>query len=95
MTKKRINIDTIESDRYIKESGVQGGKIITEHLAVGCFLMGIPFFIMGLYGLVSMIFDLGFPTDTASVIGVLLVLVIGLLLIISGYTIYKAKQVKH
>ena len=93
MTKKRINIDTIESDRYIRESGVQGGKIIAEHLALGCFLMGIPFFTIGLYGLMSVIFDLGFPTDGASIIGVVLITVIGLLLIVSGYAIYRTKQV--
>ena len=80
---------TIESDSNLRESGVQGGKIIGEHLALGCFLLGIPFLLMGVYALVNMVFCFGYPTNTALLIGVLLIIVIGTLLIIGGYTIQK------
>jgi hypothetical protein len=83
------------SDEYVSESGVQGGKIIGEHLALGCFLIGIPFFIMGLFALFDMLFGFGFPTNKAVIILVLLVIVIGLLLIIGGYFIYRDKHEKN
>ena len=37
----------ITSDKYISESGVQGGKVIGEHIVLGSFLVGIPFFVLG------------------------------------------------
>ena len=85
----------IMSDEYLSESGVQGGKIIGEHLSLGCFIMGIPFFVIGLYALINMLFGFGYPINTASVIGSLLVMVIGLLLIIAGYSIYSAKHKRN
>ena len=84
----------IMSDDYLRESGVQGGKIIGEHIAFGCFIMGIPFFIIGVYALLSMFFGLGFPTNTAIIILSLLGTVIGLLLIVGGYFIYRDKHSK-
>lgn len=30
----------IMSDKYLSESGVQGGKSIGEHIALGSFIMG-------------------------------------------------------
>ena len=94
MNKKTSKEDNtiIKSDKYLSESGVQGGKIIGEHLSLGCFIMGISFFIIGLYALINMLFGFGYPTYTAIVIGVLLVFVIGLLLIIAGYSIYETKH---
>jgi len=84
----------ITSDKYLSESGVQGGKAIGEHIALGSFIIGIPFFIIGLIALIGMLFDFGFPTHTAGIIGGLLITVIGLLLIIGGYSIYRTKHAK-
>jgi len=95
MNNKTSENYNIESDKYIRESGVQGGKVIGENLALGSFIFGIPFLIMGLYALFSMLFGFGFPTNTAGIIGALLIIVIGLLLIIGGYNIYRAKHGKN
>ena len=84
----------IMSDKYISESGVQGGKILGEHIVLGSLLFGIPFLIIGVYGLINMLFGLGFPTNMATVILVLVVFIIGLLLIIGAYNIYRTKHVK-
>ena len=95
MNKKTSKEDrtVIMSDKYISESGVQGGKIIAEHIVLGSFIAGIPLLLIGLYALFSML--LGFSTtNTANIILVLLVTVIGFLLIIGGYSIYKTKHVK-
>ena len=85
----------IMSDRYISESGVQGGKIVGEKLALGSFIIGIPLLIMGLIALFSTLFGFVSPRPMADIILFLLVTVIGLLLTISGYFIYKDKRVKH
>ncbi|UCD13311.1 MAG: hypothetical protein JSW60_07070 [Thermoplasmatales archaeon] len=84
----------IMSDKYLSESGVQGGKIIGEHIVLGSFIIGIPFLIIGLVALIGMLFGLGFPTHTAGIIIALLVTVIGLLFVIGGYNIYRNKHVK-
>ena len=84
----------ITSDKFISESGVQGGKILGEHIVLGSLIFGIPFLIIGIYGLISIIFDLGFPNNMATIILVLIVFIIGLLLIIGAYNIYRNKNVK-
>jgi hypothetical protein len=84
----------IMSDKYLSESGVQGGKVIGEHIALGSLIFGIPLFVIGLWALINMLFGEGFPTNSAVIILVLLVIVIGLLLIIGGYNIYRTKNVK-
>ena len=63
MNKKTSKEDNtvIMSDKYISESGVQGGKIIGEHIALGSFIFGIPFLIIGLIALFGMLFGFGFP----------------------------------
>ena len=84
----------IMSDKYISESGVQGGKVIGEHIVLGSLIFGIPFLIMGLIGL-FMLIGLGFTAaNTANIILMLLLTVIGLLLIIGAYNIYITKHVK-
>lgn len=84
----------IMSDKYISESGVQGGKVIGEHIVLDSLIFGIPFLIIGLIGL-FMLFGLGFPaTNTANIILMLLLTVIGLLLIIGAYNIYITKHDK-
>jgi len=95
MSKKTFkeNKTVIMSDKYLSESGVQGGKIIGEHLALGSFIVGTPFFIIGLITLFSILFDF-FSTNTAVIIGALLVTAIGLLLIIGGFFIYREKKIK-
>jgi hypothetical protein len=96
MNKKTTKKDNtvIMSDKYISESGVQGGKIIGEHIALGSLIFGIPLLIIGIYGLINMLFDWGFPTNSAIIILVLLVFIIGLLMTIGGYNIYRNKNVK-
>ena len=88
--KTRLERDIIMHED-IKESGLQSGKIIGEKLALFSFVVGIPLLIIGLYGLLSMVFDKGFPTNSAIIILVLVVLAIGSLLTFGGYSIYKGK----
>lgn len=96
MNKKTSKNDNtiIMSDKHLSESGVQGGKVIGEHLALGSFIIGIPFLIIGLIGLIGILFDFGFPTHAAFIILAILVTVIGLLLVIGGYNLYRIKNVK-
>ncbi len=84
----------ITSDKYISESGVQGGKILGEHIVLGSLIFGIPFLIIGIYGIISILFDLGVPNNMAIIILVLLLFIMGLLLIIGGYNIYRTKNPK-
>lgn len=95
MNKKTLKEDktVIMSDKYISESGVQGGKVIGEHIVLGSLIAGIPLFLIGLYGIIGILLGI-FPTNTAIIILVLLVIVIGLLMIIGGYSIYITKHVK-
>ncbi len=92
-TSKKDNT-VILSDEFLSQSGVQGGKIIAEHIVLGSLIFGIPFLIIGFYALFSMIFGLGYQTNTAIIIAALLVTVIGFLLIIGGYSIYRTNHVK-
>jgi hypothetical protein len=96
MNKKKSEEDrtVIMSDEYLSESGVQGGKVIGEHIVLGSLLFGISFLIIGLYALISMLFGFGFPTNTAVIILVLLVIVIGVLLIIGGCFAYRDRHRK-
>ena len=88
----------ILSDRYLSESGVQGGKIIGEHLALGSFLFGGSLFVIGLFSLFYMVFIVGYPTDVPLVLIILspqsLATIIGLILLIGGYFVYKDKHGK-
>jgi len=93
MNKKATKKDNtvIMSDKYISESGVQGGKVIGEHIVLGSFIAGITFLLLGLYSIITIILG-SFPTNTAMIILVLLVNVIGLLMIFGGYSIYLTKR---
>ena len=82
------------SDEYLSESGVQGGKIIAEHIVLGSLLFGISFLIIGLFALFDMVFGFGFPTNTAMIILVLVVMAMGLLFTIGGYLMYRDKHGK-
>jgi hypothetical protein len=73
----------------IKDSGFQGGKVIGDKLSLFSFIIGIPLFIIGIYGLINMVFGLGISFIMANVILILLVISIGLLLIIGGIFISK------
>jgi hypothetical protein len=95
MNKKTSEEYNMESDKYLRETGPQGGKIIAEKLVLGCFIMGIPFLIIGLLALFNMLFGLGFPTNTAIIILTLIITAMGLLLTFAGYTIYRTKHVKN
>ena len=88
----------IMSDKYLRESGLQGGKVIADNLVLGCLLIGIPLFIIGFLSLIYMLFVVGFPEDWPIIFYLLgpqsLATIIGLLLIFSGYSFYRGKQVK-
>ena len=86
--KTRLERDVVFS-KDIKEAGLQGGKVIGNKLSLLAFIIGMPMLIMGLYSLFSMLFGFGFPVNMATIILVLLANVIGLLLIIGGYVIYR------
>jgi len=73
----------------IEISGLQGGKVISERVSLLSFIIGIPLLLTGLWALVNMLFDFGFPINSATIILVLLVTVIGLLLVIGGYFIHR------
>jgi hypothetical protein len=96
MKKKTSEEDNtvILSDKYLSESGVQGGKIIGEKLVLFSFMIGIPLLLIGLYVIINMSLGWGLPTNLANILGVLLVIVIGLLMTIGGYFIYKDKHSK-
>jgi len=96
MKKKTSEEDNtvILSDKYLSESGVQGGKIIGEKLVLFSFMIGIPLLLIGLYVIINMSLGWGLPKNLANILGVLLVIVIGLLMTIGGYFIYKDKHSK-
>lgn len=73
----------------LRVAGLQGGKIVGNKLALFSFIMGIPLLLVGLYGLFSMVFDLGFPNNSATLILVLVVLALGSLFTVGGYLLYK------
>jgi len=82
----------IMSDEYLSESGVQGGKAIAEHISIGSFILGMPFLILGIIALAAIALHSGFQYNAAILIGSVLLMVIGLLLTIGGYMIYRNKQ---
>lgn len=92
-TSKKDNT-VIMSDKYLCESGIQGGKVLGEHLALGSLIIGITLLIIGIYGLLNVLLGWGFPTNSAIIILVILVIVIGLLMTIGGYNIYRSKEGK-
>ncbi len=83
------------SDKYISESGVQGGNVLSDHISLLSFIIGIPFLIIGVITLIGIFFDFGFQTNAAIIIGAFLITIIGFLLVIGGYFIYKDKHVKN
>ena len=86
--KTKIERDIIMSED-LKESGLQGGKVLGNHLALFSFIVGIPLLILGLCCIVNMLLGLGFPTNNAIIILVLVVTSIGTLMTIGGYLIMK------
>jgi len=100
MAKKTTKEDNtvIMSDKYISESGVQGGKIVAEKLVLGCLIIGIPLFAIGIFSLFYMLFVTGIPENWSPVLLILgpqsLAIIIGFLLVFSGYSIYRSKHSK-
>ena len=92
MEKKKPWKTPIERDimmhEDIKVSGLQGGKILGEKLSLFSFIIGIPLLGIGLYGLCSMVLDLGFPMNTATLILVMVVIALGSLFTLGGYLLY-------
>ena len=98
MNKKTSKEYHIESDKYIRVSGTQGGKIIGEKFSLVCFIIGVPLFAIGVFTLLYFIFVSGFPENWPIALYFFgpqsLAIIIGLFSIISGYILYKEKQVK-
>ena len=98
MDKKKPYTTKMERDiqmaEDIKVSGLQGGKILGEKLWLFSFIMGIPQLLIGLYGLCSMLLDLGFPMNTATLILVMVVLALGSLFTLGAvsYTHLRAHE---
>ena len=86
--KTRVERDIIMS-RDIKESGLQGGKVLGNHLALFSFVIGIPLLILGVCTIVNMVLGLGFPTNSAIIILVLVATSIGVLMTLGGYFLYR------
>ena len=86
--KTKVERDIIMHDD-LRVSGLQGGKILGNKLALFSLVVGIPLLLTGLYGLLSMVFDLGFPNNSAVIILVLVVTALGALLTLGGYFLYK------
>ena len=86
--KTRVERDIIMSED-IKESGLQGGKILGNHLALFSLIVGIPFLVLGVCSIVNMLLGLGFPTNNAIIILVLIVTSIGFLMTLGGYLLYR------
>jgi len=101
MNKKTTKQDNtvIMSDKYLSEAGLQGGKIISEKLVLGCFIIGIPLFSVGIFSLFYMLFVTGPPKNWPIILYIFgpqtLSIIIGLLLITSGYCIYRNKHIKN
>ena len=70
--KTKIERD-IRFSKDIKVSGIQGGKVIGNNLALFSFIMGIPLLLIGLFGLFNMALGLGFQVNNATIILVLVV----------------------
>jgi putative Mn2+ efflux pump MntP len=68
---------------------LQGGKVLGNHISLASFVGGIPLFIIGFIALIGSVLDFGFPSNTAVIIAAVLVTLIGVLLIISGFSTFK------
>ena len=86
--KNKIERDIIMHDD-IRVSGLQGGKVLGNNMALFSFILGIPLLLTGLYGLFNMILGLGFPINSATIILVLIVLSLGSLFTLGGYFLCK------
>ncbi|HVQ01014.1 MAG TPA: hypothetical protein VMT57_05820 [Candidatus Thermoplasmatota archaeon] len=84
------------SDKYLSESGYQGGKIIGEHIVFVSFIFGFSLLIVGLFSLFYLLFVTGFPEEMPLILILLspqsLAIIIGLLSITGGYFIYRNKH---
>ena len=85
--KTKVERDVI-MHKDLKESGLQGGKVIGNNLSLISFIIGIPLLILGIYGLI-MLFGFGYNLNLANIILVILVIIIGALLTIGGYFIHR------
>jgi len=90
--KKKEDHTVIMSDEYLEESGIQGGKAIAEHISLGSLIIGIPFLIVGCIALIAIASNMGFPSNAAILIASILITIIGLLLVIGGYMVYRDKH---
>jgi len=73
----------------LKESGLQGGKIIGQNLALLSFIIGIPLLFIGSFAIINMVFDMGIEPNNAIIILTILITIIGFLMTLGGYFLYK------
>jgi hypothetical protein len=91
MSKKTSSKDNtvIKSDKYLTESGTQGGKILGDNLSLFSFVIGIPLLLVGIFGVFSILYNSNFESNMAIIILVVLFLIIGCLMTLGGYFLQK------
>ncbi|MDG6229265.1 MAG: hypothetical protein QCH96_04815 [Candidatus Thermoplasmatota archaeon] len=91
MSKKTSSKDNtvIMSDKYLTESGTQGGKILGDNLSLFSFVIGIPLLLVGIFGVFSILYNSNFESNMAIIILVVLFLIIGCLMTLGGYFLRK------
>lgn len=98
MNKKRSGEYNIDSDKDIRVSGTQGGKIIGEKLGLFSLIIGIPLFAIGIFTLLYMVLVSGFPENWPIALYFFgpqsLAVIIGFFAIIAGYVMYKDEHAK-
>ena len=91
MSKKTSSKDNtiIMSDKYLTESGTQGGKTLGDNLSLFSFVIGIPLLLVGLFGILSILFNSSFESNNAIIILVVLVTIMGSLMTLGGQFLRK------
>lgn len=91
MSKKTSSKDNtvIMSDKYLTESGTQGGKALGDNLSLFSFIIGIPLLLVGIFGFFSILYNSSFESNMAIILLVVLFLIIGCLMTLGGYFLQK------
>jgi len=91
MSKKTSSKDNtvIMSDKYLTESGTQGGKTLGDNLSLFSFVIGTPLLLVGVFGFFSILYNSSFESNTAIVLLVFLLIIIGFLMTLGGYFLRK------
>lgn len=86
--KNKIERDVAFSED-VKVSGIQGGKVLGNNLALFSFIIGIPLLLIGVLSILNITLGLGIPTNSAVIILVLIVTAIGSMMTLGGYFLTK------